>query len=57
MDNISSFKDNYEFVKTDAHGNVIDDKLANIYGLNSMELDYLKNFAIKYRMGGFEDEN
>ena len=35
----------------------IDDKLANIYGLNSMELDYLKNFAIKYRMGGFEDEN
>lgn len=35
----------------------IDDKLANIYGLNSVELDYLKNFAIKYRMGGFEDEN
>lgn len=35
----------------------IDDKLANIYGINSMELDYLKNFAIKYRMGGFEDEN
>lgn len=35
----------------------IDDKLANMYGLNSMELDYLKNFAIKYRMGGFEDEN
>lgn len=35
----------------------IDDKLATIYGLTSEELNYIKEFAIKYRMGGLENEN
>lgn len=29
----------------------IDDKLANIYGFSSEELIYIKNFALKYRIG------
>lgn len=35
----------------------IDNKLAKIYGLTSEELNYIKEFAIKYRMGGLENEN
>lgn len=35
----------------------IDNKLATIYGLTSEELNYIKEFAIKYRMGGLENEN
>lgn len=35
----------------------IDDKLAKLYNLTDEELKYIKNYAIKYRMGGMENEN
>ena len=35
----------------------IDDKLAKLYHLTDEELEYIKNYAIKYRMGGMENEN
>lgn len=35
----------------------IDDKLAILYHLTDEELNYIKNFALKYRMGGLEYEN
>ena len=35
----------------------IDKKLAEIYGLSNEELEYIKNFAIKYRLGGLDNED
>ena len=35
----------------------IDKKLAKIYDLSDDELDYIQNFAIKYRLGGLDNED
>ena len=35
----------------------IDKKLAKIYGLSNEELKYIENFAIKYRLGGLDNED
>ena len=35
----------------------IDNKLAQIYGLTEDELKYIENFAIKYRLGGLENDD
>ena len=32
--------------------NKIDDELKDVYSLKDDELDYIKSFALKYRMGG-----
>ena len=48
-------------LNVDLDSNLIDFDLAlsvaKIYGLTSEELNYIKEFAIKYRMGGLENEN
>ena len=35
----------------------IDKKLAKIYELSNEELEYIQNFAIKYRLGGLDNED
>lgn len=45
----TEFEYKHKFCKNEI--DMIDDELAKIYHLNKKELDYIKNFALKYRLG------